>query len=660
MTLQYTKTIYSALLVSFLLLSTSLYLSIRSIDSTSDMIEHIESVQLKFTHLSSQLGYSVESSQAEVLHSILLSDENTIKNIQSSFANLNNLVNILDSFIKDSNVGDVSEIISIIQKRMVSYKAVENSLLEAYISKDSEDIEDALIGFNAITVKFSEDIKKLHTISNKKLSARISELKDSNKSAKEYISYLFFIAFGIILFIVYKQTKLHARARDDLNRALIAEKEQKRLQSQLLKYNDDLESEIAKKTEELHQKIYTHFLTGLPNRNSLLENTQKYNFKQMALLNIDQFQKFNDVYGEEVGNIAIKMCGEFLKSIIDDKALLYHLSGDEFVIAVKNTNKFDDNYFVEYITSILRLLQKEIFIYEDKSFSFMVSAGLAFSGRKKMLAYADMALKDAKSKNIQISVFNDDKQLEKMHEEDIACHKQLINAFKTDSVLSYFQPITPISDSSLPIKYESLVRIKSDDGKIIPPVRFMDIAKRNRIYYKLTKAVIKNTLDTIAKYNIPCSLNISLDDINNKTTLQYLYYTFDTYDYNNLLTVELLETEEFQNYQLVYDFCAKVRSYGIKIALDDFGAGYSNFSHILNLPVDYIKIDASLISNIDRDEHSQIMVETIVGLAKKLNVKTIAEFVSSKEILDTVTRLNVDYAQGFYIGKPEPIENHLN
>jgi len=138
-----------------------------------------------------------------------------------------------------------------------------------------------------------------------------------------------------------------------------------------------------------------------------------------------------------------------------------------------------------------------------------------------------------------------------------------------------------------------------------------------------------------------------------------LYNMLDNFKYNNLLTIELLETEEFQDYDLVYTFCTKIRSYGIKIALDDFGAGYSNFSHILNLPIDYIKIDASLISNIDRDTQSQIMVETIVGLAQKLKIQTIAEFVSSKEILDTVKRLKVDYAQGYYIGKPDDIKKHL-
>ena len=163
----------------------------------------------------------------------------------------------------------------------------------------------------------------------------------------------------------------------------------------------------------------------------------------------------------------------------------------------------------------------------------------------------------------------------------------------------------------------------------------------------------------ITKHKVPCSLNISMLDIENKRTLKMLYETFQDFKYNYLLTVELLETEEFKDYQAVHDFCIKIRSFGIKVALDDFGSGYSNFTHVLNLPVDYIKIDASLISNIDRDTNAQIMVETIVGLAKKLNIETIAEFVSSQEILNVVKSLNVDYAQGYYTGKPEPIEAHL-
>jgi EAL domain-containing protein (putative c-di-GMP-specific phosphodiesterase class I) len=276
-----------------------------------------------------------------------------------------------------------------------------------------------------------------------------------------------------------------------------------------------------------------------------------------------------------------------------------------------------------------------------------------------MLAYADMALKDAKNKNIQLSIFHKDKALEKRYKDDIACHKKLKSAFKRDAIISFYQPIIPIQDSNRDVKYESLVRIRNEDGTILLPFNFLNVAKANRIYYKITKIVIRNTLETISTYQIPCSLNLSLSDIQNKKTIEHFFSILDTYKYNELLTVELLETEDFNDYAIVNDFCLRVRSYGAKIALDDFGSGYSNFSHILNLPIDYIKIDASLISNIDRDENSKIMVETIVTLAKKLNIITIAEFVSSQKIFNVVKSLGVDYAQGFHLGKPLSIEEHF-
>jgi len=244
--------IYAALFISFLLLSSSLYLSVKSINATSNMIEHIEKVQLKFSNITSELAYSVESNQAEALHSILLSDSNTVKNIQKSFYKLNSIVNTLDKFTKNVTfeIVDIHEIKSVIIKRMVSYNLVEHSLIEAYESNDQEDIEDALVGLNAVTVKFAQDIDKLKNIAKSKLSKNISLLKKSNESIKQYILYLFLVAFVVILSVVYKQTQLHTRAKKALNRALVAEKEQKILQNKLLKYNDDLESKISKKTKK--------------------------------------------------------------------------------------------------------------------------------------------------------------------------------------------------------------------------------------------------------------------------------------------------------------------------------------------------------------------------------------------------------------------------
>lgn len=649
------------ILISFLLLMYSLYISYSNLSLNNDIIKFIEKNHIKLSYLSNKLNYDIKSNQAKIVQNIVLIEVLDVKNIHETLANITSTIDKLDKFSKKNNLKDFKSTLHNIKKRAISYEAVKNSLSSSVKSKNYEDIYDALIGFNQITIKFSSDIERLIDVTNTKIYSDIIELENRNNDSSTTLLFSFLTATFLIIFSIYKIMSLNKQIMNDRDRAENAEKRLEKLQEQLLKYNEDLELEINKKSKELKEKIYTHFLSGLPNRNKLLEDADIYSFKQLALLNIDKFQKFNDVYGEEIGNIALKLSAEFLKNTIKNESIsLYHIGGDEFVFAIKDTSKTNNEQFTKIIENVLRDYSKESFIYEDKTFHFVMSAGIAFSGRKKMLAYADMALKDAKHRNIQLAIFNDDKALEKTHQDDIDCYKKLLLAFENDSVISHFQPIVPIQDSNKKIKYESLVRLIDEDGNIIPPFNFIKVARQNRIYNKLTKQVLKNTLSVISKHKIPCSLNISMKDIENDETLEMLYNSFEYFSDADLVTVELLETEEFKDYQIVYDFCIKIRSFGVKVALDDFGSGYSNFTHILNLPIDFIKIDASLISNIDRDVHAQLMVETIVGLAKKLHIETIAEFVSSREILNVVKRLDVDYAQGYYTGKPDYIDNHLN
>jgi diguanylate cyclase (GGDEF)-like protein len=653
--------LYISLIVSFILLISSLIGSYTNLRNTNKIITSIKQEQIKLSYLANKLNYDVKMNQATILQSIVLKEEIPTIISDTSLENLSKIIKELKTFIQTSNIQskEIQPIIDRLQTRILSYKSVQDSLTESLASEYEEDVQDAALGLNSITAKFSQDTDNLIDIANTALSSNLADLQKANDQSGTTLLLSFFTAFALIIFSIYKFTNLNNTINKELQRAENAEKEQKKLQAQLLKYNDDLETEISRKTEELHKQIYTHFLSGLPNRNKLLEDTNFFKFKQMALLNIDKFQQFNDINGEEIGNIAINMSAKFLKNILDDDAYLYHLGGDEFVIAMKNASNFNQTLFIDQIENILNRYEKENFIYDGKKFNLIMSAGIAFHGTKKMLAYADMALKDAKKRNIQLSIFNDDKELEKIHKEDIECLKNLKSAFETNGIVSYFQPIKPVQDNKKSIKYESLVRIKTELGKVIPPFNFIKVAKKNRLYGELTEKILNNTLSTIVEYKVPCSINISMDDIENILTLNMLYARFTDFEYNHLLTIELLETEEFKDYETVFDFCTNIRSYGIKIALDDFGAGYSNFSHILKLPVDFIKIDASLISNIDRDTHSVIMVETIVGLAKKLKIETIAEFVSSQEILDVVTELGVDYVQGYHIGKPEPIENYV-
>ena len=656
------RRIYLILLFSMGLIVFALSVSYKNIHENSSVIESIEKEQIRLNYFANKLNFDIKKNQAKILQIIILKENLSDINSLSSYQEIRSSVENLKKFMRahKTTIDDFNTIVNNIDKRVYSYKAVQDSLLDAVALDDEEDIQDALIGFNSITVQFSKETQRLINISNEKLYTKVTELKDNNGINLTITFVSFLTAMALISFTTYKFIILTNRLQKQLSRAELAEKEQSLLQERLLKYNENLENEVFKKAQEIKQSIYTNSLSGFPNRNQLLEDISNQPFAAMALLNIDKFQSFNDIYGENLGNIAIQLSAKFLKTKIQNENMtLYHIGGDEFAIIIIDSNNLNKDHFIQKVEKILKAYGDEKFFHEKKEFNLLMSSGVTFSGRRKMLAYADMALKDAKKRNIQLSIFHDDRELEKVHKDDIECHKKLLTAIKEDKIISYFQPIVPIIDKKKPTKYESLVRIKDSDGKIIPPVKFIDVAKANRIYYKITKAILRNTLNVVSKYKLPCSFNISLKDIENKKTMKMLFDTLDTFEHTNLLTVEILETEEFGNYKTVYDFCVKIRSYGLKVALDDFGSGYSNFAHILNLPVDYIKIDATLISNIDRDNNSRLMVETIVSLANKLNVETIAEFVSSKEILNIIEEIGVDYAQGFYMGKPEPIERHL-
>ncbi len=647
--------IYLLLIGSFILLFVSLAFSVKNIDENTEIISEVENKYLTLSKNIQKLNLSIEEKQSNLLQSILLGD--APKKNHAQFRRI--IDDIYEIVSEDERLKTLlDEKLLTLKKRLIAYQSVEDSVIESLHSEFNEDLEDAVIGYNEVTKGFAGDVNEVEKIIITILQETIVELRESNILNQMTVIGSFLITVLIVIFSMLKLNSLQNNLKKELKRSFEAEEKQKNLQAQLLKYNENLENEITKKTNELYQKVYTHFLSGLPNRNKLLEDFQIYNFSMMALLNIDKFQKFNDVYGEEMGNLALQKSAKFIENYLDiEEASIYHISGDEFAIVVQENLSIDKDRFLHSINHFLNIYKKNVFDIDEHKHSFVMSAGVSFYGDKKMLAFADMALKDAKVKNQHLAVFSETQEIEQKHKDDIECKNLLMKAFENDDVISYFQPISPIQNPNLETKYESLVRIKNGD-EIVPPHTFIEVAKQNKVYYKLTKKVFENTLNTIKKYKVPCSINISIVDIENERTKNTIYEMLDQFNYNELITIEILETEEFNDYDVVYKFCSKIRTYGIKIALDDFGSGYSNFTHILNLPIDYIKIDSSLISNIDRDKHSQIMVETIVGLAQKLNVKTIAEFVSSKEILDTVRKLNVDYAQGFYVGRPEDISKY--
>jgi len=190
-------------------------------------------------------------------------------------------------------------------------------------------------------------------------------------------------------------------------------------------------------------------------------------------------------------------------------------------------------------------------------------------------------------------------------------------------------------------------------GNSIAPQYFLDISKKNKLYPRITKKILDMSFEVFADKEYEFSINICVEDMLDSLTSSYIYSKLRDYKDRIKVTFEILESERIEEYGEVKEFIKNIKELGGKISIDDFGSGYSNFEHILRLNVDYIKIDASMIKHIDTDRNSQIIVDTIVGFAKKLDIKTIAEFVHSKSIFEKVRELGVDMSQGYYFSAPE-------
>lgn len=227
-------------------------------------------------------------------------------------------------------------------------------------------------------------------------------------------------------------------------------------------------------------------------------------------------------------------------------------------------------------------------------------------------------------------------------------------AIDAGKIISYFQPIVNNTTQQIE-KYESLVRLITEDGQLLTPAYFLDTAKKGRYYTKITKIVLDNSF--AALYKIPkasISINLSMHDIEREEVTRYiLSLLYQHREEAHRIIFELLESEEIKDFLLIKKFIHTIKALGVKIAIDDFGTGYSNFERLLSYEPDILKIDGSIIKNIQNNKLNQHIVETMVLFAKKQHLTTVAEFVENEAIYEIVRDMEIDYSQGYYFGRPE-------
>jgi len=403
--------------------------------------------------------------------------------------------------------------------------------------------------------------------------------------------------------------------------------------------------------QELENQMYIHRLSRVKNRFKLLKDLQELNSACVGVLNIDRFKDINELYGMSIGDkLLVIFANEIGKKIEQDGFLFYHINADEFAVLDETG---DINRLEKEIEEIIGLIDEKTFEIDGVDIDISLSAGIS-SSIDKAMEEAEAALKRAKNKKLKYIYYEDIKSsLEEQKDSNIVWYKKVKNAIKDEKILTFYQPIVDNRSGKI-VKYECLVRLEDEKGVVHSPFFFLDIAKKTRLYSEITKAVVKNAVNKFKGKEIDFSINLSTEDILSADTTLYIKELVKSSGVCKNIIFEILESEGIESYNEVIAFIDEMKALGCRFAIDDFGTGYSNFEYLLRLNVNYLKIDGSLIKNITADENAKTVVEGIYNFAKSINIETVAEFVSSKEIYEAVASIGIEFSQGYYLGVPSP------
>ncbi|MDN5082734.1 bifunctional diguanylate cyclase/phosphodiesterase [Aliarcobacter butzleri] len=415
-------------------------------------------------------------------------------------------------------------------------------------------------------------------------------------------------------------------------------------------------TDLVLKTEELKRNLRLDFLTNIGNRYKLIEDVSKSVNPCISILDIVSFSDVNDFFGYKTGDNVLKIVARKIEKLLIDKEnyKVYRDHSDTFCIVAQNE---DRDKFIKNIDEISKTIAKVPIVIKSRELYVQLSYVFSFESKENLLETANIIKRYSRA-NKNIIVYDKALELEKDYEKNIFWTLKIKKALDEDKIVPYFQPIYNLKTNKIE-KYEALVRL-IDGNNVISPYYFLDISKKSKQYLQLTKTMIQKTFDYFRDKDFEFSINLTFEDIKSEYISSFIIELLKEYKIGHRVVFEIVESEEIDNFRKINEFFVTIREYGCKIAIDDFGSGYSNFDYLAKLNVDYIKIDGSLIKDILINKSSQNIVSMLVNFAKGQKVKTIAEFVSNKDILNKVRELGIDYVQGYYIKEPIASIDGLN
>ncbi len=411
-------------------------------------------------------------------------------------------------------------------------------------------------------------------------------------------------------------------------------------------------------------------LTNLYNRRrfseelgQVIERVDRYAHTGALLyFDLDRFKYINDTSGHQAGDELLKMVSSMLSRTVRSGDITGRLGGDEFAVILPETNA---DAAIEVAKKILGQLKQAQLTIDSRTHRITASIGIALFPKHgnnvhDLLAAADLAMYQAKEtgRGAWHLFSNDDQSRERMH--TLVYWKENIeSAHLNDDFLLYLQPIVDIKDRNI-VYYEVLLRMRDKDGMILSPTGFIPAAEHTGLIHAIDHMVLRKAIAVIAKIcqgscEAYFSINLSAHSFNDPELLPLLNQELSNNKVDpKKLVFEITETAALENLPGARHLMKKIKKLGCGFVLDDFGVGFSSFYYLRELPVDAVKLDGSFIRNLVQNPDDQILVKALCSVARGFGKKITAEYVENEKIFELIKTMDVDYMQGYFVGKPAP------
>ena len=451
--------------------------------------------------------------------------------------------------------------------------------------------------------------------------------------------------------------------------------------AELVAENEQLMEELSCSNQKLRLQATTDELTNIPNRRHLithitreLERAKRYDMPlSILLLDLDYFKRVNDRFGHLTGDAVLKSFGQFLLECARETDLVGRYGGEEFCVVVANTSLDDAALLAQRLCKRASAMSHKAI---DSGGEFQVTCSIGVAGHDngvsdaaEFLSRADAALYQAKDwgrDRVQIYLQSDAELTKRQAELQWAT--RINQALEDGRFCLYAQSIVPVSSATREGEHhEVLLRMKTEDGRLVLPGAFLPAAERFHLATKLDRWVTSTMFEWLANHPErlvglhTCALNLSGHSLADEGFLAFVVEQLRAWEVPaERICFEVTETAAIQNLSKATHLIETLKTLGCRFSLDDFGSGLSSFTYLKNLPVDYLKIDGSFVKGIASSGTDFAMVKAINEVGRVLGKQTIAEYVENEAILEKLQSIGVDYAQGFGISRPQPIEEMAN